>query len=190
MGEHPAADGCTQFWPQGISLGAGDAKMTHALRRWANDGLMAVLRQHLDTFATAEDGRLFTNERGGVVGSSTYYRVRQESRALPLPPAAATSPLAARPYDLRHPAPSTCLNSGVDPAEVAERAGNSVGVLLSRYAKWIDGREETPTARSRSCCWSTSPPQGQGRGTLILQGWTCPRKAQRSILSGSTWATT
>jgi integrase len=37
--------------------------------------LVAILPQHLDTFGTAEDGRLFTNERGGVVGSSTYYRV-------------------------------------------------------------------------------------------------------------------
>ncbi|MEY9814384.1 integrase [Streptomyces albogriseolus] len=44
--------------------------------------LVAILRQHLDTFGTAEDGRLFTNERGGVVGSSTYYRVWQEARAL------------------------------------------------------------------------------------------------------------
>ncbi|MDN3254906.1 tyrosine-type recombinase/integrase [Streptomyces sp. MA25(2023)] len=104
--------------------------------------LVTILRQHLDTFGTAEDGRLFTNERGGVVGSSTYYRVWQEARALALPPAAVASPLAARPYDLRHSALSTWLNSGVDPTEVAERAGNSVEVLLSRYAKCIDGRQE------------------------------------------------
>ncbi|MEU1517225.1 site-specific integrase [Streptomyces sp. NPDC005811] len=104
--------------------------------------LVAMLRQHLDTFGTAEDGRLFTNERGGVVGSSTYYRVWQEARVLALPPAAVASPLAARPYDLRHSALSTWLNSGVDATEVAERAGNSVEVLLSRYAKCIDGRQE------------------------------------------------
>jgi integrase len=104
--------------------------------------LVTILRQHLDTFGTAEDGRLFTNERGGVVGSSTYYRVWQEARALALPPAVVVSPLAARPYDLRHSALSTWLNSGVDPTEVAERAGNSVEVLLSRYAKCIDGRQE------------------------------------------------
>ncbi|MGD1224972.1 tyrosine-type recombinase/integrase [Streptomyces krungchingensis] len=104
--------------------------------------LVVIIRQHLDTFGTAEDGRLFANERGGVVGSSTYYRVWQEARALALPPAAAASPLAARPYDLRHSALSTWLNSGVDATEVAERAGNSVEVLLSRYAKCIDGRQE------------------------------------------------
>lgn len=33
-------------------------------------------------------------------------------------------------------------DSGVDPTEVAERAGNSVEVLPSRYAKCIDGRQE------------------------------------------------
>ncbi|MFG3091906.1 tyrosine-type recombinase/integrase [Streptomyces antibioticus] len=104
--------------------------------------LVAILRQHLDVFGTAEDGRMFTNERGGVVGSSTYYRVWQEARLLALPPAAVASPLAARPYDLRHSALSTWLNSGVDATEVAERAGNSVEVLLSRYAKCIDGRQE------------------------------------------------
>ncbi|GGS84363.1 tyrosine-type recombinase/integrase [Streptomyces griseoviridis] len=104
--------------------------------------LVAILRLHLDTFGTAEDGRLFTNERGGVVGSSTYYRVWQEARALALPPAVVASPLAARPYDLRHSALSTWLNAGVDPTEVAARAGNSVEVLLSRYAKCIDGRQE------------------------------------------------
>ncbi|CAM5729496.1 hypothetical protein [Streptomyces fumanus] len=104
--------------------------------------LLTILRQHIDTFGTAEDGRLFTKERGGVDGSSTYYRVWQEARALALPPAAVASPLAARPYDLRHSALSTWLNSGVDTTEVVERAGNSVEVLLSRYAKCIDGRQE------------------------------------------------
>ncbi|WP_438303199.1 tyrosine-type recombinase/integrase [Streptomyces sp. HUAS TT11] len=104
--------------------------------------LVVMLREHLETFGAAKDGRLFTNERGGVVGSSTYYRVWQEARMLALPPAAVASPLAARPYDLRHSALSTWLNAGVDPTEVAARAGNSVEVLLSRYAKCIDGRQE------------------------------------------------
>ncbi|WJY52565.1 tyrosine-type recombinase/integrase [Streptomyces chengbuensis] len=109
--------------------------------------LVAILRQHLDMFGTAEDGRLFTNERGGVVGSSTYYRVWQDARGLALPPAVVASPLAARPYDLRHSALSTWLNAGVDATEVAERAGNSVEVLLSRYAKCLDGRQEVANRR-------------------------------------------
>ncbi|MBW8700818.1 hypothetical protein MBT84_14550 [Streptomyces sp. MBT84] len=39
---------------------------------------------------------------------------------LALLPAAVASPLAARPYDLRHSALSTWLNAGVDPTEVAD----------------------------------------------------------------------
>ncbi|SOE65690.1 Phage integrase family protein [Streptomyces sp. OV198] len=104
--------------------------------------LVAILSEHLDAFGTAADGRLFYSEGGGVVASSTYWRAWQEARTLALPPTAVASPLARRPYDLRHSALSTWLNAGVDPTEVAERAGNSVEVLLGRYAKCIDGRQE------------------------------------------------
>ncbi len=70
------------------------------------------------------------------------YTVRTGLEQIAADLAAVASPLAARPYDLRHSALSTWLNSGVDPTEVAQRAGNSVEVLLSRYAKCIDGRQE------------------------------------------------
>ncbi|MGW1837283.1 tyrosine-type recombinase/integrase [Streptomyces sp. NPDC002067] len=100
-----------------------------------------ILRSHIATFGTAEDGRLFFNERGGVVASTTYWRVWDEARRLAFTPEQAASPLAGRPYDLRHAALSSWLNAGVDPTEVAERAGNSVEVLLSRYAKCLDGRQ-------------------------------------------------
>ncbi|MER5662423.1 tyrosine-type recombinase/integrase [Streptomyces mirabilis] len=109
--------------------------------------LVAILSEHLDTFRTAADGRLFYSEGGGVVASSTYSRAWQEARTLALPPAAVASPLARRPYDLRHSALSTWLNAGVDPTEVAERAGNSVEVLLGRYAKCLDGRQEVANRR-------------------------------------------
>ncbi|MCX4528093.1 tyrosine-type recombinase/integrase [Streptomyces sp. NBC_01551] len=109
--------------------------------------LVSLLAEHLDTFGTTPDGRLFFSEGGGVVSSSSYYRAWQEARTLALPPAAVASPLAHRPYDLRHSALSTWLNAGVDPTEVAERAGNSVEVLLSRYAKCLDGRQEVANRR-------------------------------------------
>jgi integrase len=108
---------------------------------------VGIFREHLDSFGTADDGRLFFSEGGGVVSSSSYYRAWQEARLLGLPPAVAASPLARRPYDLRHSALSTWLNAGVDATEVAERAGNSVEVLLSRYAKCIDGRQEVANRR-------------------------------------------
>jgi len=50
-----------------------------------------------------------------------------------------TTPLAAKPSDLRHAAVSTWLNGGVPPTDVAEWAGHSVEVLLKVYAKCLDG---------------------------------------------------
>jgi integrase len=44
---------------------------------------------------------------------------------------------------------STWLNAGVDPTEVAERAGNSVEVLLTRYAKCLDGRQDVANRRTK-----------------------------------------
>jgi integrase len=52
------------------------------------------------------------------------------------------SPLARRPYDLRHAAVSLWLNAGVSAPQVAEWAGHSVHVLMKVYAKCIDGQQE------------------------------------------------
>lgn len=52
-----------------------------------------------------------------------------------------------RPIGGAKAALSTWLNAGVDPTEVAERAGNSVEVLLTRYAKCLDGRQEVANLR-------------------------------------------
>lgn len=109
--------------------------------------LVKMLREHLAAFGSAADGRLFASERGTVLSSSTYWRVWDEARVLALTPDQVASPLAARPYDLRHAALSTWLNSGVDPTEVARRAGNSVEVLFSRYAKCLAGRQEIANQR-------------------------------------------
>ena len=103
--------------------------------------LVRILRDHLTEFGTAMDGRLFRNERGGVVGASTYSRAWEEARRFAMTPRQVASPLAGKPYDLRHAALSTWLNAGVDATVVAERAGNSVEVLLKRYAKCLDGRD-------------------------------------------------
>jgi integrase len=66
------------------------------------------------------------------------------------------SPLARRPYDLRHAAASLWLNNGVPATEVARRLGHDVAVLLTIYANCIDGQEgeinDRIAARSRG--WS------------------------------------
>jgi integrase len=109
--------------------------------------LVALWREHVATFGTADDGRLFFSARGRVLAHTTYDRVWHETRDLALPPALTGTPFAKRPYDLRHSALSTWLCAGADPAEVAQRAGNSVEVLLSRYAKRLYDRQSINNQR-------------------------------------------
>jgi hypothetical protein len=52
------------------------------------------------------------------------------------------SGLAQRPYDHRHAGISFWLYSGVDPAECARRASQSIEVLFRHYAKFLDGVRE------------------------------------------------
>ncbi|MEU8640380.1 MULTISPECIES: site-specific integrase [unclassified Streptomyces] len=104
--------------------------------------LVAMLREHIREFGAAKDGRVFSNERGEVLGTSSYWRVWQESRPIALPPDKVDSPLAHRPYDLRHTCITNWLNAGVPVAEVARRAGNSPEVIHRRYEGCIDGHEE------------------------------------------------
>ncbi|WP_420802717.1 hypothetical protein [Streptomyces cavernae] len=80
---------------------------------------------------------MFGNERGGVVGSSTYWRVWEEAREYALPPERIDLPLAGRPYDLRHACITRWLNAGLPITEVARRVGNSPEVIHG----CIDGRE-------------------------------------------------
>jgi integrase len=72
---------------------------------------------------------------------STYHRVWRKARHATLTAEEYASPLARRPYDLRHAAVSTWLNAGVPPTQVAEWAGHSVAVLLQIYAKCLAGQE-------------------------------------------------
>jgi integrase len=109
--------------------------------------LVAILREHIGRFGVAKDGRLFRSDRGNVVASSTYSRVWEEARALALAPDRCASPLAGRPYDLRHAAVSLWLNAGVPATEVADRAGHSVDVLLKVYAKCLDGDRDLMNTR-------------------------------------------
>lgn len=103
--------------------------------------LTRILRQHVAKYHADGDGRLFRGDHGGDVPAITWNRVWRRARQLALTPRAAATPLAYRPYDLRHAAVSTWLNGGVDPTVVAEWAGHSVEVLMSVYAKCLDGQD-------------------------------------------------
>jgi len=108
--------------------------------------LVRLLRWHIYRYGVADDGRLFRTSRGGMVQESGYGDVWAEARRRALTPRQITSPLAKRPYDLRHAAVSLWLNSGADRTETAARAGHSVNVLLKVYAKCIDGAAERANA--------------------------------------------
>ena len=112
--------------------------------------LVTLLRWHLGEFGTAADGRLFRQPNGRIVGSSTYSQVWQAAREVVFTTAQVASPLAGRPYDLRHAAVSLWLNAGVPAPTVARRAGHSVEVLLRVYANCIDGDEEMANQRISS----------------------------------------
>jgi integrase len=131
-----------------------DRAMPHAGRTWTGSGkvhderqlkhraegespmvpcppeLVEMLRIHLRRFGTDHEKRVFTGERGGQVPTIAYERVWRRARQAALTREVCASPLARRPYDLRHVAVSTWLNSGVPAPEVAEWAGHSVAVLL------------------------------------------------------------
>jgi len=75
-----------------------------------------MLRQHLQAFGTAPDGRLFRGARGGMLSESAYGRTWHAARQAAIGPGLAATPLARRPYDLRHAALSLWLNaSGAPP---------------------------------------------------------------------------
>lgn len=109
--------------------------------------LTAILHGHLTRFGTASDGRLFRSLDGGDLAESTIARVWDKARKAAFTAEEYASPLARRPYDLRHACVSTWLNGGVPATQVAEWAGHSVAVLLEIYAKCIAGQEEAARKR-------------------------------------------
>ncbi|MFD4867861.1 hypothetical protein [Streptomyces sp. NPDC058412] len=90
----------------------------------------------------APDGRLFRNAAGNYVEAAAYGITWARARRKALADHEQSSLLAKRPYDLRHAGISFWLYSGVDPAECARRAGQSIQVLFQYYAKFLDGLQE------------------------------------------------
>lgn len=126
--------------------------------------LVAILRAHVETFGTASDGRLFSSQRGHVVASTAISDTWADARHLALTPEQADSPLADRPYALRHACVSFWLNAGLSRQVVAERAGHSVAVLLRVYAKCLDDGDAAANARIQAAleeALSPAPPPAQ-----------------------------
>lgn len=124
----------------------------------APPALVETLRRHLQQFEPGLGGRLFVTRAGraGVPVAPPFaspqsmgvvYRVWDRARSAVLTDAEYRSPLAKRPYDLRHAAVSLWLNAGVPATQVAEWAGHSVNVLLRVYASCIVGQDEASRDR-------------------------------------------
>lgn len=75
------------------------------------------------------------------MAESTIGRVWDKARKAAFSDDEYASPLAKRPYDLRHACVSTWLAAGVPSTQCAEWAGHSVAVLHQIYAKVIAGLE-------------------------------------------------
>ncbi|GAA3473357.1 hypothetical protein GCM10018965_079100 [Nonomuraea roseola] len=148
--------------------------------------LVKILRQHIEDHGVGEDGRLFRTSTGKPFPGSTVSKVWREARTYAFTPDQVTSPLAGRPYDLRHAAVSLWLNAGVHAPEAAERAGHGVDVLLPSMPS-----ASTVNVRSRTSASSMPSPHDTGcsspgpRGTLgVLRRsrlrnapWKLPKRA-------------
>ncbi|MFE2970318.1 hypothetical protein ACFXKC_43040 [Streptomyces sp. NPDC059340] len=99
--------------------------------------LVRMLREHIRTFGVAPDGRLFRNAAGNYIDASAYGITWGRAREAALALDEHALELAKRPYDLRHAGISFWLASGVDPAECARRAGQSIQVLFRYYATFL-----------------------------------------------------
>lgn len=101
-----------------------------------------MVREHIKTHGVAPDGRLFWAVHGGRVRSTEYCDLWEAAREKVLTPEELKTPLAKVPYSLRHAGISLWLKAGVEPAEVARRAGHSIAVLYHFYAKIINGVQQ------------------------------------------------
>jgi integrase len=101
--------------------------------------LTALIHWHIGEFGTGPNGRLFVGERNTTeLPKRTIIDGWRLAREYTFTPDVQATPLAKRPYDLRHAAVSTWLNGGVPPTDVAQWAGQSVEILFRIYAACLD----------------------------------------------------
>ncbi|MFH9106148.1 tyrosine-type recombinase/integrase [Streptomyces albus] len=103
--------------------------------------LVKMLRAHMEKYGTAPDGRLFWAPRGGRIRTTEYCDLWAAARTEVLTPEEVASPFADDPYSLRRAGISLWIKAGVDPVEVARRAGHSLAVLYRFYARLLRGGE-------------------------------------------------
>ena len=125
--------------------------------------LTALLHAHIAEFGVGADGRIFRGERNdNELPRLTIVKAWRSARAAVFTAEVVASPLAEKPYDLRHAGVSTWLNGGVPATTVAEWAGHSVEVLLRIYAKCLDGATDQMRRRVDDALDGPKEHEGQG----------------------------
>jgi integrase len=134
----------------------------------AAPALCTLLDQHITTYPAGSNGRLFVTRRGPggkyrptagqPLTNNAYGTAWRKAREKTLTPAQQRSPLARRPYDLRHAAVSLWLNAGVPATQVADWAGHSVHILMKVYAKCIYGQEDAARLRIEAALATDNAP--------------------------------
>jgi len=128
--------------------------------------LVRLIREHIERFGAAPDGRLFRSEHGKPLQPSTWWQVWRKVRHLTLTPEQLATPLMKRPYDLRHAGITWRLNSGVPAPTVAKWAGHSVEVLTRVYAGCVVGLDEVWIDRMNAGLRPGGLPPGGEDGSL------------------------
>ncbi|MEU9505430.1 tyrosine-type recombinase/integrase [Micromonospora sp. NPDC048170] len=146
-----------------------DRELKHRAKKATRDvpacpELVRILRRHLREHCRDANGRMFNaaGARPAPVSKSTYLRAWRQAREAALTSVQRRSPLAHRPYDLRHAAVSLWLNAGVPATQVAQWAGHSVHVLLKVYASCIDGQDEAARKRIEGALGTEQPEAAEG----------------------------
>jgi hypothetical protein len=99
--------------------------------------LVAILRQHIDAFGVAPDGRIFSSDRGHIIASTAISDVWAEARALALTPAQFASPLAGCPYTMAGLMPCMRQMGTLEPSRAQGRQWLLAKIL--RCGSWFLG---------------------------------------------------
>ncbi|WP_328935139.1 MULTISPECIES: integrase [unclassified Streptomyces] len=136
--------------------------------------LVRMLIEHIARFGVTADGRIFQNAAGNYIDAAAYGITWGRAREATLTMDEHLLNLAKRPYDLRHAGISFWLASGVDPAECARRAGQSIQVLFQYYAKFLAGTRDRANQLIEDSMnrWEESPASDEAELSVSWPGNT------------------
>ena len=167
--------------------------------------LVVILHWHLAEFGITPDGRLFRQVNGRVVSSSTYGQVWRAARLIALAPDQQASPLAARPYDLRHAAVFAVAQRGSPgadsrPSRRSFCRGIAAGLRRLHRRRRRDcqrpdqrcARLSRPVGHVRRCGFSSRayPVTSRRRRPCVAYGCTPPVPQEPFARERSCWSDT